>query len=1099
MDDLKLPFVQTLGAVVLLALVYAVSGRLAMLLALPPGYASAFFPSAGIGIAAVVVGGARLLPGVFFGAFVLNVTLAFNQPTGLSSTVLIAASAIAVGSSLQCWLGSKLIKQLLRPELDSGRDVLLFPFLAALLCLVSPTISVSALFLLDIVPPGDFTGNWVTWWVGDTIGVLLAAPLTWIFIGKPRALWWSRRWLISLPLIVSSAVFITMYVKVSTLEHDQQMRNFNLKAQQVGDMLQYQFSEHERLVFTLASLLSEDRVVSQSQFKTVVRSYLDSSRELSAIGWAPKVTSSERVGFEKWAQDNLARSFVISQFNVNSTPTLAPMRPQYYPNTFLEPMTENNRALGLDLLSEPVRAAAVKRAVASGRPTASEPVMLIHKEGSKHGILLAQATRFRATEGNGPSEGMLLVAIQTERYLKHALERVNFADFGVRLEDTGATGALNVLTDSIRRPPREGDFIKTLDFGGRKYQFTLAPTDAYMAQQRGWQSWTALARGLVLTGLLGAFLLLLTGQRARIEAVVTDRTRKLREREARLNAILDNAADAILTIDRDGVVISVNGAAGTLFGYRDSVMCGLPLDTLIQIEEKGSAIALLETLSKKSQASKKAFGRHTDGRQFPVSIAVSLVEASDETFFVCILHDLTEQLWAQQQIYQLAHHDALTGLPNRFTLNLRLEQLLAMARRNQAAIALMYVNLDRFKKINDSQGQQVGDQLLMEAGKRLKQLLRDTDTVARLGGDEFVVILTNYAAVDDVMDIAQRIILAISEPYQLAEQNLHCGASVGISMFPDDGNNVDTLLRNADSAMQAAKSQGRGNYRFYSAELNAAANDRLLMENRIWLGLEREEFELYLQPQIHLASGRIVGAEALIRWHQPELGMVMPVRFIPIAEESDLIIPLGEWVLQRSMKILAGWQQGEFPGLRLAVNLSAKQCHSGNLLDTVDRLQQQSGALLSGLEMEITETAAMQDPEKTQELLRQLRTRGIMVAIDDFGTGYSSLNYLKLFAIDRIKIDRSFVKDIDTDQNDALIASATIALAHALGLQVIAEGVETESQRTFLDAQNCDEGQGYLFGRPMPLADFERLARGANSTEMLEETLARIPVTPPAV
>jgi diguanylate cyclase (GGDEF)-like protein len=440
------------------------------------------------------------------------------------------------------------------------------------------------------------------------------------------------------------------------------------------------------------------------------------------------------------------------------------------------------------------------------------------------------------------------------------------------------------------------------------------------------------------------------------------------------------------------------------------------------------------------------------------------------------LRNLTEQHRSQEKIYQLAHHDSLTGLANRFMLNLRLEQLLALARRHQAAIAIMFIDLDHFKKINDTHGHHIGDQLLVETAKRLKELLRDVDTVARLGGDEFIVALANYTTTDDVAAIAQRIISAAAAPYRLADQHLHTGASIGISMFPSDGNDVNTLLRNADAAMYVAKQNGRGNYQFFSFELNAAAHARLQMESDIWLALERKELELYLQPQVDLASGEIVGAEALIRWHHPQLGLIAPDRFIPIAEESDLILRLGEWVLARAMEILAGWQQQRSRPWRLAINLSARQFHSNTLLTGVDQLQQETGVDLRGLEMEITETAAMHDPEQTQELLRQLRLRGIKVAIDDFGTGYSSLSYLKLFAIDRIKIDRSFVKDIEADQNDAVIASATIALAHTLGLQVIAEGVETEAQSAFLRQHQCDEAQGFLFGRPMPIAQFEHFA-----------------------
>jgi len=296
-----------------------------------------------------------------------------------------------------------------------------------------------------------------------------------------------------------------------------------------------------------------------------------------------------------------------------------------------------------------------------------------------------------------------------------------------------------------------------------------------------------------------------------------------------------------------------------------------------------------------------------------------------------------------------------------------------------------------------------------------------------------------------------------------------------VAMFPADGDDASTLLRHADTAMYAAKSQGRGNFQFFSGAMNAATHERLLLEHRLWLALEQHEFELYLQPQIRLSDQAIIGAEALLRWHHPELGMVAPDRFIPIAEESGLILPLGDWVLQRAFELLVVWRARGLGHLRIAVNLSARQCHGAGLLPLLDRLLAASGIDAALLELEITESAAMQDPERSRTLLRELRARGIKVAIDDFGTGYSSLSYLKLFEIDRIKIDRGFVKDIETDPNDAVIVAATIALAHSLGLGVVAEGVETQAQCDFLRAKQCEEAQGYLFAKPMPAGAFEAM------------------------
>jgi diguanylate cyclase (GGDEF)-like protein/PAS domain S-box-containing protein len=919
--------------------------------------------------------------------------------------------------------------------------------------------------------------NWLTWWVGDTIGVVLLAPIAWIFIGSPRSLWWRRRWLLIVPLSLSSAIFLGLYVEANAWEQEQHSQTFRSKAQQVGDALQFQFEEHERILQALASVMHQKKVITASEFRKMARGYLDQRPDIRLMSWAQRVTDDQRARFENWAQTTIAKDYAIRQLDATHTLRNAAVRSEYFPVVYVEPLAGNESVLGYDKLSNSAGSAAVFDAIQSGKPVAREVATLIQRTHNTRALMLTQAVRLADQDNEHAPIGMLTLVFQIKPYLDRAIADIDFPYLLLSLDDISNNSAPKAIVDNIQRGYKVGDYQKLLKLGGRQYLLTVAPTPAYWASQQGWQSWMALVCGFLLAGLLSAFLLLMSGQRAQIESVVADRTRKLHDREARLNAILNNAADAILTIDRAGKLISVNGIAGELFGYLNRTMEGVLIDDLIATNDRETGAQLLERLSRKTQSQTELVGRKPDGSRFPLSIAVSLVEESEEAFFVCVLRDLTDQYRSREQIYQLAHHDSLTGLANRFTLNQRLDHLLSLSRRGQAAVAIMFIDLDHFKKINDSLGHQIGDQLLMEAAARLKKLLGEDDVVARPGGDEFVVVLARHESLEAVSALAEHIIEALAETYRFSEHNLHSGASIGISLFPSDGTDADTLLRNADAAMYVAKGKGRGNYQFFSSELNAIAHERLQIENQIWPGLERNEFEIFLQPQMHLASRRIVGAEALIRWRHPQFGLITPDRFIPIAEESGLIIPMGEWVLERAMHILAEWQRGPYAGLRMAINLSARQCHSGTLINSVDHWQKVTGVDLRGLEIEITETAAMEDPEQTRELLRQMRARGIKVAIDDFGTGYSSLSYLKIFAIDRIKIDRSFVKDIENDQNDALIASATIALAHTLGLEVIAEGVESEAQCAFLNHELCDEGQGYLFGKPMPVADFNALLK----------------------
>ncbi|MDX9995221.1 MAG: EAL domain-containing protein [Rhodocyclaceae bacterium] len=439
----------------------------------------------------------------------------------------------------------------------------------------------------------------------------------------------------------------------------------------------------------------------------------------------------------------------------------------------------------------------------------------------------------------------------------------------------------------------------------------------------------------------------------------------------------------------------------------------------------------------------------------------------------------SERLAAVEHIEYLAHHDSLTGLANRYSMESRLAQALASSRREEAELAVMLIDLDRFKNINDTLGHHIGDKLLVEAAQRLRIGVRESDIVARIGGDEFVVVLTGMGAAQDAIRVGTKVLEALGQPYLVEGHLLHSTPSIGISVYPGDGGDVDTLLKHADTAMYHAKESGRNNLRFFTADLTAAAAERMELERDLRTALDGDGLTLHFQPQVNAATGGIVGFEALARWQHPRRGWVPPALFIPIAEEAGLIGRLGARVMAQACAELAAWRAAGVRGIRVAVNLSAHQLRSLTLVDEVRATLQAHALGADDLELEVTESVAMADPEQAIEQLRALRDLGVQIAIDDFGTGYSSLAYLKRLPIQVLKIDRAFVSDIETDPNDAAICAATIALSKSLGLRVIAEGVETEAQRDYLARLGCDCLQGYLFGKPQPAADCFALLRPA--------------------
>ena len=588
--------------------------------------------------------------------------------------------------------------------------------------------------------------------------------------------------------------------------------------------------------------------------------------------------------------------------------------------------------------------------------------------------------------------------------------------------------------------------------------------------------WLLYVAALVLASYLAVAMLRLARASADLRHANHDLEQRLAalrrtQDELRLFAsVFTNATEGMIITAANGKIVAVNPAFSAITGYTPTEAVGRT-PALLRSGKHDDAFyhEMWRALAEHGHWRGEIWNRRHDGSLFPewLSITATSDTRGGVSHYIGVFSDITERKNAEARIQHMAHHDALTGLPNRVLLQDRLEQATLKARREGKHTAVLFMDLDRFKNINDTLGHDIGDGLLIQVANRCHAALREIDTVSRQGGDEFVVVLPDLAQTQDAGMVARKLLAALEQPFLLGSHALTVTASIGIALCPGDGQSASELLRNADAAMYRAKADGRARYEFYSADMNSSLLGELLLETQLRGAIERDELRLHYQPKVDAASGRLSGMEALLRWEHPQLGLLAPARFITVAEDSGLIVPIGEWVVRTACRQMRSWLDSGLDPVPVSVNLSAHQFVHQDIVGLVDRVLAENSLAAGRLELELTETVLMRDMGHTLEVLERLRKRGVGLSIDDFGSGYSSLGYLHTFPVQVLKIDQSFVHGIRPGGSDGKIASAIIALGHSLGLEVIAEGVETEFQRAFLAAQGCNHFQGYLFGRPV--------------------------------
>lgn len=607
-------------------------------------------------------------------------------------------------------------------------------------------------------------------------------------------------------------------------------------------------------------------------------------------------------------------------------------------------------------------------------------------------------------------------------------------------------GHIEQVNDDFKRATRGETFTSVLSIDNAEFELWCSPIRD---------------ENNLLSGVIGV----MTDITERMQA-----EEKIRSSERKLSTILNNMQDTYYRTNIGGEIELISPSVLKLLGYNDFELPGKPFSSLfVDPEGYGKFMTELEVNDGALNSYELAMNRK-DGSMVWVSINAQYYfdDAGDMNGIEGTTRDITEKKQAEQHLRYLANYDSLTKLPNRTLFRDRLEHAMAYARRYNHLVVLMFLDLDRFKSINDSLGHLVGDQLLQAVSERLRSCAREGDTVARLGGDEFTIVMEGIVDVGDADIAVKKVLNAMSKSFVLEGHDVFVTTSIGVTIYPTDSEDIESLITNADTAMYRAKQAGRNNYQFYTEDMNTRAIESLLLQNNLRKALDEEEFLLFYQPQIDMTSGDMIGMEALIRWKHPELGILAPKQFISIAEETGLIIPIGEWVLRKVCMQLKEWQDKGLTYLRMSINLSACQFRQRNLVDSISSIIKDTGVNPRMIELEITEGVLIEDEETAVDVLNQLKSIGINISIDDFGTGYSSLSYLKRFPLNTLKIDKSFISDISTDPENAAIAEAIIALGHSLRLKVIAEGVETQEQLSFLSPRGCDEVQGFYFSEPLP-------------------------------
>ncbi|WP_298371862.1 EAL domain-containing protein [Azospirillum sp.] len=753
-------------------------------------------------------------------------------------------------------------------------------------------------------------------------------------------------------------------------------------------------------------------------------------------------------------------------------------------NIFAAPESEgNNRALGFDMLSEGIRRSAIERARDSGEPTATRAITLKIDEtgGAQPAFILYQAT-YRADRNTASDEarraaftGVVLTPVRIAPLIDGLFDDAR-RDVSVDVFDSpGATADFPLYrNDPPTRDTPQFSALQDISVGGQPWTVRYASRTGADFGGQPWVPPATLIAGLTLSLALFQMMRSMTATRARALVLADRITSSLRRQEVERHQLFTQAPLGIALIGHDGLIIDCNPAFAQAAGMSRTELIGV--DMRLRAADQAAVVALDAAIQGDSGKLEIDQPLLLGGRRGHFSLHFQPVLSDREFLFVlAFVEDVGEKRRAEQHIQYLAHFDALTGLPNRVLLFDRIAQALKEARRDGGKVAVLFIDLDRFKVINDSLGHSFGDEVLRSVARRLQAGVRESDTVGRLGGDEFLIVARQVKDPGDAAQVAEKVVAHLASPFNVGGQSFVVTPSVGISLYPDDAEDAEGLIRCADIAMYSAKESGRNAYRFVTREMGTKSRDRMDLEGNLRHAIAQGELFLVYQPQVDTSTGNIVGMEALVRWRHPHEGLILPGRFLPVAEETGLVVAMGDWVLNEACAQIRRWRDKFGLNIPVAVNVSGAQFRDGQLPIKVARALDANGLAGPELEIEVTESTLIEDIDGATATLNALKERGVLIALDDFGTGYSSLSYLHRLPIDKLKIDRSFIHDLSIGASDASVPRAIVGLGRSLGLSVIAEGVETEEQLQLLRDLTCESYQGFLFSRPVPVEQLDPL------------------------